>query len=239
MLVKIIPFLTFFINLLDPSSGHNVNTFFNLSSVEYQGSYVIKIFKINFLNETFPLPFSANDYMYLQQIFEQETTGRKFIRSQNLIIKIADNKWNKSMEMYKPLQTMCKKRLFYLEVHIDDVLNAAFECRNRVSGYVSRFNYCKSANGNYYQDKVYVDWITFNKKQKIFKNNRNYQKFFKDCHSFSNSLHFMVTGGIFFILLIFMIIALWFLEKIKVTLVDPQSNLNPIIMVTPINNDDA
>ena len=143
------------------------------------------------------------------------------------------------MEMMKSFLTMCTKRLSYLAVDFDDVLNAAFECRNRVSGYVSRFNYCKSANGNSYHDKTYVDWLIINKKKKILKNGINYQKFFKECHLSSNNWYFMVTGVIFFILLSLMIIALLFLEKMKVTRVDPQSNLNPILMVTPINNDDA
>ncbi|CAG9802647.1 unnamed protein product [Chironomus riparius] len=139
--------------------GHNVNTLFNLSSVEYQLSNVIDVFKIYFLNDTFPLPFGVMDFMYLQQISVLRSSGIKLSHSRNLIIKIGDNKWNKSIEMMKSQQLVCNKRLLHLEVDFDDVLNAAFECCNRVSGYISHFNYCWDPNGFNYYNKTYMDCI--------------------------------------------------------------------------------
>lgn len=235
MFGKFTSVLIYFIYLLDPAYGSNVNTYFNLSSVEYQGHYIIDVFKVFFLNKTFPLNFGPHDYMYLQHISHQMVYGLKFRRSQNLIVKIADKRWNKSLEMVNFGYVVCKNRLFHLEVDFDDVLNDVFNCKNQVSGYVTRFNYWKEPNGYTFHNRSYIEWNIANKKMITMNNEKNFQIFLKECNSISSTLYFMVIGGIFALLFVLMIFIFWYLERIKASRTVPQNIINPIIMVAPIN----
>lgn len=136
-------FIVFF--LLQSIYGYKANSFLNLSSIKNEKELRIANYKLNFLKtEIFHLPFSADDYVIMEDINKVNDIRIKSSYFKNVKVKIGNQIWTLPLNFLQTRRNFCLKFLYAYEADISEVLNDIYYCKNQVKNYKSRFYFLES-----------------------------------------------------------------------------------------------
>lgn len=227
------------------SYGFEANLFLNLSKIEDKSNLTIGTYESHYIGKIFPLHLKLDWNVVLEIFYSEILTERPFFSSQNLVkVNIGDKTWNLKMKFVTKFNKACSNISQISEMKVDNILNESFECKNQVTGYITRFYYTNTGklffydtaygNQKYFYQEISVHWVIAQNDSLLINNELNYKNFLKNCNSVPYMYYLYVIMCATVILIILLRAAFWVAKMIadlKKKL--SRRTLNPIIIVRP------
>jgi hypothetical protein len=185
---------------------------FNLSkiAIDYEKESLTATYDLILQDANFPLPIDLESSIIFQKYFIA-TTGPTIIYS-NITFTLGNKVWIQRLQ--NPYKHGSCSKMIIEKLNMDDILNAIFKCKSRVSGYISRFysdrmskttmNKISKIRIVQVPVKIPTYWIITRKDKVFHKNKKSIDDFLKECNEEPPLMSYMFVFGIFTVAVTFL-----------------------------------
>ncbi|KAL7024845.1 hypothetical protein ACKWTF_013215 [Chironomus riparius] len=227
--------ITILLGFLKLNFGYKPNLFFNFSKLDVSTPYTVITYDVNLTDEIFPMLLGTDYKTKYERIEANSKSQNNFVGTDEIMtIEVGDKIWNFTFDYVLLMKTVCKAEYFVLKADIDDLLTDIFNCRNKVTGYSSRFYVINEFDIQFYSTstmsqqmyykRINIFWLISPSDSLFFDMKRNYKVFLRDCNSVPTKVYLLTFGSAVVFIFVLVYASLYWIN-IRIAF--------PIIMVEP------